>query len=235
MNQHSRVYRPDRTRQRLIDAGLRLFGVAGREAVSTRQLAEAANVNLNAIHYHFGSKDDVYLAVAVHLTETTGADIRAAADNALEHLEAIHPADAAERLADVLVAVVRTILSAPDSAYRGGFILREQLQPTAAFDVLHDGFVARLHEAIAALIGRALDLAPDHPATIVRAHAMLGQALVFGMARETLARRLRRKKLTVTDFQTIFNGVAELARDALAGAVLRQSQAPLTLNNGDDQ
>lgn len=50
-------HNPDETRRRLVEAGLDLFGRGGLDAVSTRQLADAAGVNLNAIQYHFGGKD----------------------------------------------------------------------------------------------------------------------------------------------------------------------------------
>lgn len=233
MTEALRAYRPEETRQRLIEAGLRLFGISGLEAISTRQLVEAAQVSLNAIHYHFGSKDDVYLAVARHLTETTGADIKAAAEEALAGVDSIVADEAVERLAAVLVAVVRTILGAPDSAHRGGFILREQLQPSSAFGILHDGFVGRLHEVLAKLIASALSLDADAPATIIRAHAMLGQALVFGMARETLARRLGHAAITADHLTLILNDVATLTRDAITGAAIRLGAPHASRNKGD--
>ena len=231
----ARIYRPDETRQRLIDTGLRLFGVAGREGVSTRQLAEAAEVSLNAIQYHFGGKDEVYLAVAKHLVESTGAEMRAAADDAIACMAQGGQADAVESLSAVLQAVVRTILGAPDAACRGGFILREQLQPTAAFDILHAGFVDRLHKALAVLIGRALGVEADAPATIIRAHAVLGQALVFGVARETLSRRLGHGGITAADLALILGEVDLLARDALAGAAARLGSSTQGSRQGDER
>lgn len=46
------------TRQRLIEAALRLFDRHGLEAVSTRQIiAEAGQSNQSVIHYYFGGRD----------------------------------------------------------------------------------------------------------------------------------------------------------------------------------
>jgi TetR/AcrR family transcriptional regulator, regulator of cefoperazone and chloramphenicol sensitivity len=50
-------------RQRLLLAGLRLFAQQGYANTSTRELAEAASVNVAAISYYFGDKAGLYRAV----------------------------------------------------------------------------------------------------------------------------------------------------------------------------
>src|SRR3954463_9505406 len=51
------------TKTRILDAGERLFVEHGFEATSLRQLTAAAAVNLAAVHYHFGSKEELFQAV----------------------------------------------------------------------------------------------------------------------------------------------------------------------------
>ena len=67
--------RSEATRQRLIDTGLELFGRYGFDGVTTRQLANAAQVNQAAIPYHFGGKEGVYLAVAEQIAANVGPQI----------------------------------------------------------------------------------------------------------------------------------------------------------------
>lgn len=50
------------TRDRLIQAAIRLFTSQAYDAVSVRALAAAAHVNLGAVTYHFGSKQALYHA-----------------------------------------------------------------------------------------------------------------------------------------------------------------------------
>ncbi|MDP2007309.1 MAG: CerR family C-terminal domain-containing protein [Rubrivivax sp.] len=50
-------------RLRLLHAGLRLFAQQGYARSSTRELAEAASVNVAAISYYFGDKAGLYRAV----------------------------------------------------------------------------------------------------------------------------------------------------------------------------
>jgi AcrR family transcriptional regulator len=51
------------SRERLLWAGLRLFANQGFAKTSTRELAEAARVNVAAISYYFGDKAGLYRAV----------------------------------------------------------------------------------------------------------------------------------------------------------------------------
>jgi AcrR family transcriptional regulator len=54
---------PEDARMRLLQAGLRLFAGQGFAKTSTREIAEAASVNVAAISYYFGDKAGLYRAV----------------------------------------------------------------------------------------------------------------------------------------------------------------------------
>ena len=51
------------TKARILDAAEQLFMEHGFEATSLRQLTSAAGVNLAAVNYHFGSKEELFQAV----------------------------------------------------------------------------------------------------------------------------------------------------------------------------
>ncbi len=51
------------TKARILDAAEALFMEHGFEATSLRSLTSAASVNLAAVHYHFGSKEELFQAV----------------------------------------------------------------------------------------------------------------------------------------------------------------------------
>ncbi|MCK8784165.1 TetR family transcriptional regulator [Roseomonas sp. NAR14] len=50
------------TRERILDTAQALFAEQGYAATSTRAIAQAAGVNLAQLHYHFGSKRDLFKA-----------------------------------------------------------------------------------------------------------------------------------------------------------------------------
>jgi AcrR family transcriptional regulator len=51
------------TKSRILDAAEDLFGERGLDRVSIRDITVKARVNLAAINYHFGTKDDLIVAV----------------------------------------------------------------------------------------------------------------------------------------------------------------------------
>ena len=56
-------------KQRLIEAGLEIFGMYNLEGATTRQLASRARVNQAAIPYYFGGKEGLYLAVVQYMVD----------------------------------------------------------------------------------------------------------------------------------------------------------------------
>jgi AcrR family transcriptional regulator len=55
--------RPPVTKERILDAAEALFMEHGFEATSLRAITAAAGVNLAAVNYHFGSKEELFQAV----------------------------------------------------------------------------------------------------------------------------------------------------------------------------
>src|SRR5215813_8628147 len=51
------------TKQKILDTAERLFGEHGYAATPLRQVIVEAEVNVAAVHYHFGSKEDLLDAV----------------------------------------------------------------------------------------------------------------------------------------------------------------------------
>ena len=54
---------PQATRRRILAAASELFAERGFHGTTMRDIAERARVNLAAAHYHFGSKQALYLEV----------------------------------------------------------------------------------------------------------------------------------------------------------------------------
>lgn len=205
-----RVARGAATRASLIDAGVRIFARRGFSDVTTRELADAAGANQAAILYHFGSKEALYLAVAAHVAERArtalqGALARRETDEASSDVE--RPLDA---LRDVLRALTRGLIAMAADGAIADFIVREQAQPGPAFDLLYRGYIGDMHARVTALVARATGRAADDRSAIIDAHAIIGMALSFTIARATLLRRLRARRYTPAEAEAMAERVAEL-------------------------
>jgi AcrR family transcriptional regulator len=164
-------------RQRLIDASEQLFADHGWNAVSIRTIVAAADVNLAALHYHFGSKEQL-------LTEIFTARAKPIAEERLRLLAAIE-LDDAPSLERILEAFLRPALTIGSDHRFGGraFVkLRARLatEPEAVSrKILANAFDESSGEFLVAL-GRAL---PEIPRADLewRFHFMLG-AMFYTMA-----------------------------------------------------
>jgi len=79
----TRVYDAEATRNRLLDAAEALFADRGYNAVSMRDIARHAEVNLAAAGYHFGSKENLFVESLMRQMRPLNAH-RLAALDALE-------------------------------------------------------------------------------------------------------------------------------------------------------
>jgi AcrR family transcriptional regulator len=72
------IERQEVTRARLLEATLEVLGSRGVAGTRSRDIAAAAGVNLQAITYHFGSKDELVAQALVHAVRTWIEPARAA-------------------------------------------------------------------------------------------------------------------------------------------------------------
>jgi len=66
------------TRDKIIDAADKLFGDMGFDATSTNMIAESSNTNKALIHYHFRSKQGLFLAVLDRYFENLSGKLKGA-------------------------------------------------------------------------------------------------------------------------------------------------------------
>lgn len=185
-HQRAKRDRGGETRAQLIMAGLDVFGRVGFEGASTREIARAADVNLAAIVYHFGGKEQLYLAVAEYIAEQIVERIAPVAMGAPLPVDA---AGARARLSLLIHAFVDIILGDDEAEQWARFILREQLQPTSAFDLIY-GFMGNMIEVVTSFVATATGQPEDDETIRLRVITIVGQVLVFRMANALVLRRM---------------------------------------------
>ncbi|HET9576484.1 MAG TPA: TetR/AcrR family transcriptional regulator [Usitatibacter sp.] len=94
------------TKVRILDAAEQLFMEHGFEATSLRQLTAAAGVNLAAVNYHFGSKEELFQAVLTRRLDDMNQERIDLLDKA-EREAAGKPATCEKILAAMLIPALR--------------------------------------------------------------------------------------------------------------------------------
>lgn len=218
--------RGDRARERLIDAAMEIFSERNLEGARTREIAAAAEQNVASISYYFGSKEGLYHAVF----ERIASDLRQTMGAQIKEIEQLHAAHAITRplAVSLLKRLMRTLyihVRTKDSQGNGGvgrLIVREQIAPTPAFDIVYERAIRVVHETTAILVAAYLEADPKDPIIIIRTHALLGQLLVFVTARETIRRRLG-----LPPFGKLPPETEHRVRDTIARILEEQAEAQL--------
>lgn len=169
-------------RRRLLEAALRLFADKGYQKTSTREIADAAEVNLGSISYYFGDKPGLYRAVFYESFCDTGGDSLQARDclpepgaadlslsEALAHffLNFLHPLKQGELIRQVM-----------------RLHFRELVEPSGVMGTEMDDDLAALFFNLSERIRLRLGLAAPDPDTLRLTHAVLGMAMHFFVAQD---------------------------------------------------
>ncbi|MES3677753.1 CerR family C-terminal domain-containing protein [Halomonas elongata] len=176
----------DTTRDRLIQAGIRLFGEHGYKPTTTRMLADEAQANIGSIAYYFDNKHGLYLAAARYiagaLRERLGIGAPGSVPDDREAAQAT--------LEDIVRRMVRTFATDLECRHWLLMVMREQLHPSEAFDILQNQAFGVVQATLSSLIGRLTGRDADDPVTTLETHTLVGQIVFFLIAREPLLRRL---------------------------------------------
>ena len=137
-------------RARLLAEGLRLFAQQGYKKTSTRELAEAASVNIASISYYFGDKAGLYRAVFV---AANGAPEEHLALFASSHFTL------KQALQGFYAGFLEPLKQGDTARLCMKLHFREMLEPTGLWEAELAQAVKPLHDALVALLCRHLGLA----------------------------------------------------------------------------
>lgn len=168
------------TRQRLLEAGRKVFAEHGLANARTRDICALAKANVAAVNYHFGSKERLYITVLA------------------EHMRTVrerHPLDAGvtprstpeDRLDAFIRGLLRQLLTEDDaqSASLGKLILLELVQPSQHVGVLIAEHIRPINEQLRAIVA---DLMPGVSPEVAAqcAASIMAQFALFRFDRQVL-------------------------------------------------
>ncbi|HYL57443.1 MAG TPA: CerR family C-terminal domain-containing protein [Candidatus Acidoferrales bacterium] len=213
--------RGEDARRRLVDAALEVFGAHGFDGASTRILAEKAGVNLAAIPYYFGGKEGLYRATAEYIVEASNrelAPVMTKINSALAAARRPTRQVAAALLRDLLERFSWLLIGSGQAERWSNFVMREQMQPGAAFEILYSGIMRPVTFTCARLLGVLFQRSADDPRIAIRAQSILGQVLIFRVSHRTALRHMGWKEFSAERVKLIQSVVfADVDRIIAAG------------------
>jgi hypothetical protein len=96
-----------------------------------------------------------------------------------------------------------------------GIFIREQIEPSEAFDVLYQGIMKPVHDCFARLIAQVLGTSSDERETRAKAYATFGQLLMFHFSRAEISRSMNWEKYGTEEIELIRKVLLEQVRAIL--------------------
>ena len=172
------------TRERLLDRAEWLFAERGYHAVTIREVTHAADCNLAAVNYHFGSKANLYLEVFRHCWAAHAGKVKRHFDGLLEN----QSVDSKEAIVESLT---RSFLSGPlsEEERRCFFLLmmREVSRPTETFEVINDEFITPFLRDIMEVFKPCLPHIQSEDKLVLSILSIIALMLYFNFARRPVA------------------------------------------------
>jgi AcrR family transcriptional regulator len=169
----------ERARTRILDTAEALFADAGPAAVTLRSIAAAANVNVAAVNYYFGSKEELFEEMFVRrivpLNEERLVRLKACSD----------AAGGMPTLEDIVTAYVMPALQLTDDANASAraIVVQYSLGRVLALPEVNEMLVryyARVREAFVAAVQRAVPYLAPHE--VVWRYYWMGGSVMVALA-----------------------------------------------------
>lgn len=205
------------TKEQLLTSAGELFAERGYEAISTRMIAEKAGVKLSAIHYHFGSKENLYnqACITAHARGRITTFSMVMKDNPAL-LET--PEGQAEIIRTVIFRSFHDHFRTDRPEWETKILLKELVQPTSAMKILAAEIFKPDADSAMHFYKRVKPDATDEEAA-AWSDMHYGQMILYKVARKTIE--------IVRDGMPLDDNFFRTAAAKLARALILEAGLPL--------
>ena len=177
------------TKKILLETAADMFAKYGFMGVSTRALAKESGVNLCSINYYFGSKRRLYEAVIEDIVDFILNNFVSKM-----HYETDEISCPREEIKVIFCRLFDFLCGEKISEVKVELLLREFINPSSAYSTFYKLVFEPLHQRISDLISSDCNLSKDD--SIVLAHALIGQIVMFKIHKKALLLRLEEEEYT---------------------------------------
>ena len=204
------------TQEHLLEAAVDVFGRHGFEAATTRLIARKAGVNIAAIPYYYSGKEGLYRAAVGYIVTKVETQVAAVLEEIRNRsFTGAKSREAALALLErLLEKIINFMVGSPQAPRVARIILREQLYPSSAYEIIFNRFLAPVLDSVATLV-TAITGEPSSRTAKLRAWAVIGQIIAFRVGRETMVRALDLEGYSAKEMLEIRRIILEQTRGAM--------------------
>lgn len=198
------------TRDKLLDSAGKVFSEKGFRAATVREICRSAGANVAAVNYHFGNKQQLYLAVIEHFFNR--AVRKYPPDGGL-------PPEADPR--DKLRAFVRSflwrMLAEDRPAWHGALMIREISEPTGVLAPFVRQSIQPHFTLLRAIVRELLGPGADEGQVQLAAMSIVGQCTFHRLSRPISSVLLPQMTYTAAEIEAVAEHVTRFSLKALEG------------------
>ncbi len=203
------------TRKRILETAALVFAEHGFAATTVRTICGRAQVNLAAVNYHFGGKENLYREA-----------IRYARRRAYERFPITYGLNGECGPEKKLHAFIRSFLFRTSCDERnlgfGSLVMREMVDPTSALDMMLDEGIRSLLEQLADIVRELLGSAPDSELVLICTRSIVSQCLLFLFSRSVIGRMAQEHNFDADDLEEISRQILYYSLHAMRGIAADQ-------------
>jgi len=164
------------TRDRILEAAGELFAKWGFQGATVRAICERARVNVSAIKYHFGGKEELYSEVLKYWHEF-------AIRKYPPLLGVAEDSPSKEQLRVFVRSLLFRLLDKGKPAWFGKLMAREMVEPTRAFDHMVKEVMRPLIRLLASIVQRIVGNPVSEKEILRCCTSIIGQCVYYYNAR----------------------------------------------------
>lgn len=209
------VTKKDDPRELLIEAAIRLFAERGYAGTSVRQLAQETALNIAAVNYYFGGKQELYAEALKRAFMPVRDALPSTSAIFSEALESGSVESAREAVRHFIREFLLSLLPTANGASNARLLAREMTDPTPAFERIIRDFVLPRNQVLVDLLKLARPELDAQQLQLV-ASSIFGQCVFYQMAQPVSLRVLRRKRVTPDLVELLADHIADFSLGALS-------------------
>lgn len=192
----------DPTRAKLLEAAGQVFAEHGFHAATVREICSRAGANVAAVNYYFGDKIELY-------EEVLRLAVSAAHDAGMR--EALRMTEPKEALRRVIRYFLGKFCGANRPSWTMRLMVHEMAHPTPVLGRVVDEVIGPNYALLRGIVGRLLDLPPDHEKTRLCVHSVFAQVAHYAHARPAIERLWPELEMTEETMDHIAQHIADFS------------------------
>ncbi|NOX20059.1 MAG: CerR family C-terminal domain-containing protein [Nitrospirae bacterium] len=173
-----------RTRDRILKAAEELFAEKGFDGVSVREITDRAGSNVASVHYYFGNKKGLYLAVFRERMAQRAKKVQELFWKEIGD----DPTPSAEKIIKTLArAFLKSPFSKKERMLHHKLMAREANRPTEAYSIFHKEVIAPFYNALIELLSPYLPEGLSRQDRVLYVLSIIAQVMHFNLARSMIS------------------------------------------------